>query len=250
MQISNLKQKAKRFKLDSSDILPLAFAGLSVGVVMLSFAVFWLAASFSKLANQKTPTLVQQVDGRSFTVRPAAYNYREPQAIRQLVQDWAVMTFTWGSLPGQQKDDSKSDEGVKVANGDRVPTTSWEASFVLDPDFRDTFLTQLATELVPDSVFTGGTSAVLVPQNISEPQFAGEGRWQVDLVATRIVFDDTNPSGYSIPFNRTFYVKAVEPPQNPLKENATDYQRAIYRMRERGLMIEEIRPLSTGEFTK
>ena len=51
MEITELNRKRKLPKLDSSDILPLAFAGLSIGVFILAIALFWLAVSFSKLAN-------------------------------------------------------------------------------------------------------------------------------------------------------------------------------------------------------
>jgi hypothetical protein len=67
------------------------------------------------------------------------------------------------------------------------------------------------------------------------------------MVATRIIFDSTNPSGYSIPFNRTFYVKAIDPPQNPLTQTATEYQWVVYQMLESGLQIEEIRPFEEGK---
>jgi hypothetical protein len=245
MQITDLRRKAQRFKLDSSDILPLAFAGLSVGVLALSAALFWLAVSFSKLANQPVPTLVQQVDGRAFTVRPADYLHREPEVIRQLVSDWAVMTFTWGTLPGDSG--GVADEGVKVSRHERVPTTAWEASFALAPDFRDSFLEKLATDIITDGVFEGTVSAVLVPQHISLPQAAGEGHWQVDLIATRIIFDSTNPAGLTVPFNRRFFVKAIEPPQEPLIANASEYQQVAYQMLEGGVQIVEIRPLTVEE---
>jgi hypothetical protein len=78
MQISELKRKSQRFRVDSTDILPLAFVGLSVATIVLSFGTIWLGISFAKLAAQKPPTLVQQVDGKAFTVRPMAYRYREP----------------------------------------------------------------------------------------------------------------------------------------------------------------------------
>ena len=153
MQITDLRRKVKPFKLDSSDILPLAFAGLSFGVAVLAMAVFWLAVSFSRLANQATPTLVQQVDGRAFTVRPADSLHREPEVIRRLVSDWAVMTFTWGKLPNDQS--PVVDEGVEVVGQKRVPTSAWEASFALSPDFRDAFLQKLAIKVVPETVFEG-----------------------------------------------------------------------------------------------
>jgi hypothetical protein len=249
MQISDLKRKSQRFKLDSTDILPLAFAALAVGVLMLAIATLWLAVSFSRLAGQKPPTLVQQVNGHAFTVRTADYRYREPEVLRRTVSDWAVMTFTWGKAPGSNS--KPTDEGKWVADKrERIPTSAWEVSFLLAPDFRDTFLTQLATEIVPQEVFKGQVAAVLVPQEISPPEVAGEGRWRIDLIATRLVFDETNPVGRTIPFNRTFFVRAVQPPQNPLAEQATEYQRIVYGMLERGVQIEEIRPLEREESAK
>jgi hypothetical protein len=245
MQFSHLLRKRRLPKVDSSDILPLAFAGLSLGLLTLSTAFFWIAFSLAKVANQKPPTLVQQVDGKAFTVRPADYTYREPEVIRRVVSDWATMTFTWGTLPGNQT--KTSDEGIEVNGGKRVPSAAWAASFLLAPDFRDEFLAQLSNEVIPEGVFSGEISAVLVPQQISPPQALEEGRWKVDLLATRIIFDPSNPSGTTIPFNRRIYLKAVEPPHSPLKEKSTEEQRVVYKSLEGGLQIEEIRPIQSEE---
>ncbi len=250
MQISDLKRKSQRFKLDSTDILPMAFAGLAVGVLILSIATLWLAVSFSGLAGQKPPTLVQQVNGHAFTVRAADYRYREPELLRRTVSDWAVMTFTWGKAPGSNSTTPKDEGKLIEGKQERIPTSAWEASFLLASDFRDTFLTQLATEIVPQEVFKGQVAAVLVPQEVSPPEVAGEGRWRIDLIATRLVFDEVNPAGRTTPFNRTFFVRAVQPPQNPLVEQATEYQRIVYSMLERGVQIEEIRPLEREESAK
>ncbi len=241
MQISELKRKSQRFKIDSSDILPLAFAGLSITTVIVGVSTIWLGVSFSKLSAQKPPTLVQQVDGQAFTVRPMAAQYREPEVIRRTVSDWAVMTFTWGKPPGSEN--TQTDAGKVVGKQARIPTTAWEAAFLLAPDFRDTFMQQLATEIVPQEIFQGKVAAVLIPQNVSMPEAAGDGRWRVDLVATRIVFDAANPAGRSIPFNRSFFVRAIPPPQTPLENAANEYQQVVYRVLERGVQIEEIRPI-------
>ncbi|MEM8503378.1 MAG: hypothetical protein AAF716_09525 [Cyanobacteria bacterium P01_D01_bin.1] len=245
MQLSHLIRKRKLPRVDSSDILPLAFAGLSAGVLILSISFFWLAFSFSKVANQKAPTLVQQVNGKAFTVRPADYLYREPEVIRRVVSDWATMTFTWGTLSGNEA--KTADEGIEVADGKRVPSSAWAASFMISPDFRDQFLQQLSNDIIPEGVFSAEVSAVLVPQQISPPQALGEGRWQVDLMATRVVFDSSNPAGTTIPFNRRLYLRAVEPPQSPLKEEASTQQQVIYQSLESGLQIEEIRPIRSEE---
>ena len=245
MQFSHLLQKRKLPKVDSSDILPLAFAGLSIGVLVLSIAFFWLAFSLAKVSNQKPPTLVQQVDGKAFTVRAADYTYREPEVIRRVVSDWATMTFTWGTLPGNQA--KPADEGIEVGSGERVPSPAWAASFLLAPDFRDEFLNQLSTEVIPEGVFSGEISAVLVPQQISPPQALGEGEWQVDLMATRIIFDSINPAGTTMPFNRRIYLRAVEPPRSPLPDQPTKEQQVVYQSLESGLQIEEIRPIQQEE---
>ncbi|MEL7086730.1 MAG: hypothetical protein AAGM36_19795 [Cyanobacteria bacterium J06597_1] len=248
MQLSHLLRKRKLPRIDSSDILPLAFAGLSLGVLALSIGFFSLAFSLAKVANKQPPTLVQQVDGKAFTVRPADYTHREPEVIRRVVSDWATMTFTWGTLPGNQVHQTTSaDEGIAVAGDKQVPATAWAASFLLAPDFRDEFLKQLSEDVIPEGVFGGDVSAVLIPQQISQPQSAGEGRWQVDLMSTRILFDQANPAGTTIPFNRRLYLRAVEPPQSPLPEDSTPQQRVIYQSLESGLQIEEIRPIHAEE---
>ncbi|MEL6491576.1 MAG: hypothetical protein AAFV85_11100 [Cyanobacteria bacterium J06634_6] len=245
MQLSHLLRKRKLPSVDSSDILPIAFAGLSISILTLSIAFFWLAFSLAKVSNQKPPTLVQQIDGKAFTVRPADYLYREPEVIRRVVSDWATMTFTWGTLPGNQV--KEPDEGIEVAGGKRVPKSTWITSFLIAPDFRDQFLQQLSQDIIPEGVFSGDVSAVLIPQQISPPQVLGEGRWQVDLMATRVIFDSSNPAGTTIPFNRRLYLRAVEPPQSPLKEQAAPQQQVIYQSLESGLQIEEIRPLRLEE---
>ena len=245
MQIFNSHRPINLPPIHSSDILPMAFAGLSVGVLMLSVSQFWLAVSVSRLSNRQAPTLVQQVNGQAYTVRPADYRYREPEVIRKAVSDWAMMTFTWGQLPGDRQ--PPVDDGVKVAGGKRIPTAAWEASFMLAPDFRDAFLQTLAAEVIPEGVFDGRVSAVLIPQHVSPPEAIGDGRWQVDLIATRILFDEANPSGTTIPFNRRVTLQAVDPPNTPLIPEATDYQQVAYRLLEGGLQIQELRPITAED---
>jgi hypothetical protein len=245
-KINKLKQS--RLRMDSSDILPLAFLGLSIASVCSAIAIIWLAVSFSKLVNKPSPTLVQQVDGKAFVVRPEEYYYREPELIRKTVSDWAVMTFSWGTV-SDSKPSKQKDSGVDVGGRKKVPRSTWEASFLLTPDFRDAFLDKLAKEVIPAGVFDGKVSQVIVPQSVSPPQSAGVGRWKVDMVATRILFDGVNPLGHAIPINRTFYVRAIDPPTTPLKENANEYQRVVYQMLAAGLQIEEIRPLDAEGMT-
>lgn len=253
MQISQLRQRLKRSPIDESDILPLAFVGLAVGEVILALGLVWVGHSVSQMANKPAPTLVQKLDGQAFAVRSTDHNYREPEVIRQLVHEWATFTYSWsGKLPTSaaknSKADSANDEGIRVQSG-RVPTVAWQASFLLASDansnFREAFLEQLTKIPGEEGIFSGATKTVFVVQHVSDPQqLAGAaGRWQVDVVANLIVFDRVHPAGYTVPWNNSYFVRAVDPPQSPLPDQSNDYQRIIYQLRQRGLEIENIVPL-------
>lgn len=251
MQISELRKRLKRSTLDSSDILPLAFVGLAIGEMLLAIGLIWIGHSINQIAQKPAPTLVQKVDGQAFTVRSTDHDYREPQVIRQLVQEWAALTYTWSgkvttTIAGKAQSPTK-DEGIKVKNK-RVPTVAWQASFLLSSDsessFREAFLEELTKMPHLEGVLAGNTKTVLVVQHVSEPQaLAGTtGRWQVNLVANLIVVDRNHPAGITIPWNHAYFVRAVEPPQTPLPDPASDYQQVIYQLRQRGLEIEKILP--------
>lgn len=252
MQIFELQRRLKRLPVDESDILPIAFVGLVFGEVILAIGLIWVGHSVSQIANKPAPTLVQRVDGQAFAVRTADRDYREPEVIRQLIQEWVSFTYTWsGKLPSanvKEKAKSLADEGMRLKSG-RVPTVAWQASFLLASDaksnFREAFLEELTKIPGVDGVFSGSTKTVMVIQHVSDPQLlAGEtGRWQVDVVANLIVFDRTHPAGNTIPWNNSYIVRTVDPPQTPMPDKASDYQQIIYQLRQRGLEIENVVPL-------
>ncbi len=251
MQISELRRRLKRLPVDESDILPIAFVGLVFGEVILAIGLVWVGHSVAQIANKPAPTLVQRVDGQAFAVRAADREYREPEVIRQLIHEWVSFTYTWsGKLPSanaKEKGQSLADEGIQLKNG-RVPTVAWQASFLLASDaksnFREAFLEELTKIPGADGVFSGSTKTVMVIQHVSDPQLlAGEtGRWQVDVVANLILFDRAHPAGNTIPWNNSYIVRSVDPPQTPLPDKASDYQKIIYQLRQRGLEIENIVP--------
>jgi hypothetical protein len=184
--------------------LPLAFAGLSVGAVML-LIIDAVAGCVGITIGQSEAADPGAAGGwsRLLPLRPADYQYREPEVIRQVVSDWAVMTFTWGKLPGNTESPSMTVSRLQCAIGFRKrpgkPRFCWPLTFAM-PSF-----STLATEVIPDGVFDGQVSAVLIPQHISPPQAIGEGRWQVDLVATRVVFEASNPSGTTLTVQPTHH---------------------------------------------
>ena len=180
------------------------------------------------LATRKT-TFVQLVDGRAVAIREAAGTYRTPDLVKNVARQWTILTWTWDSkLP----DTSKLDAGQKVGN-DRLTTTAYLASFLLQgktkpngSSFRAESRNAIA-QLTSASVFSGSTRSTILISYLSEPRTVAPGRYEVDMVATRNVIDQSGQIE-EIPFNRTFVLDAVDIPQSPLGKDATEVERAVY----------------------
>jgi hypothetical protein len=196
------------------------------------------------LARRPVPSLVQLVDGHSISAEAVDPSQRTPEVIQQFVKTSMGLMFTWNSQ-GQPADtttaNTPADQGVPIGHG-RITTTSWQASFALKEDFRTAFLDQVAA-ITPPGVFNGSAQSVLNIETISTPRELQAGYWQVDMVAHLLIFDPTHPQGLAVPFNKSLFVQAVEPATDPLPEISTPLQKAVYRLRENGLEITEIRDL-------
>jgi len=243
MQI--LKQK-QRF--DSSDILPLfALGTLGLQVLLLLISLGSVVSLWS-IAHKPAPAMVQLLDGHSIAMEPVDTNQRTPSTIRQFTKDSLGLMFTWSSKIQANKDnanpgspDSVKDPGVSVGTG-RITTSSWQSSFALREDFRNSFLEQVA-KLTPSDVFSGNAQSVLSFESISQPRLIKPGEWQVDLVANLLIFDSAHPQGNAIPFNKSVFVTAIEPTTDPLPEQSSPIQKAVYHVQANGLQIREIRDL-------
>lgn len=243
MQI--LKQK-QRF--DSSDILPLfALGTLGLQVLLLLISLGSVISLWS-IAHKPAPAMVQLLDGHSIAMEPVDTNQRSPATIRQFTKDSLGLMFTWNSKIQSNKDDANpsspdavKDPGVSVGTG-RITTSSWQSSFALREDFRNSFLEQVA-KLTPSDVFSGNAQSVLSFESISQPKLIKPGEWQVDLVANLLIFDSAHPQGNAIPFNKTVFVTAIEPTTDPLPEQSSPIQKAVYHVQANGLQIREIRDL-------
>jgi hypothetical protein len=101
--------------------------------------------------------------------------------------------------------------------------------------------------MTPDDVFSNQAQSVFNVVSLSEPLSAGEGEWELEMVANLIIFDRSTPRGRAIPFNKRIFLRAVEPPSDPLREEATSIQQAVYQIRSAGLEITEMHDLLDGD---
>ncbi|KAM3089838.1 hypothetical protein ACKFKG_32105 [Phormidesmis sp. 146-35] len=232
---------------ESKNLLPTCFVGLSIFVGLQTLLVLFLSVKVNDLATRKT-TFVQLVDGRAVAVREEAVTYRIPDLVKNVARQWTILTWTWDSkLPGT----SKPDAGQKIGSN-RLPTTAYLASFLLQgktkssgSSFREESRKAIA-ELTPAGVFNGNTRSTILISYVSEPRTIAPGKYEVDMVATRNVIDQSGQTE-EIPFNRTFTLEAVDIPRSPLGKDATDIERAVYNVREAGLEITDIKPFNPNQ---
>ena len=204
----------------------------------------------SKIADTKTPTLVELNDGTSVNVVPIGHSDRTPLAVTNFVGQTMVGLMNWNALPkptdSYTTDPTKKpmlDRGVQSGNR-KVPTETWAASFALSEDFRDSFLKGLAL-LTPQDVFSGQTQSFLIVRHLSEPHKQSEGKWSVDLIANLVIFHNSNQVSKAISFNKTIFVRAIDTPL--LSTHADELQKTIYQARKAGLEIYKIQDFELGK---
>ncbi|MEM8502254.1 MAG: hypothetical protein AAF716_03770 [Cyanobacteria bacterium P01_D01_bin.1] len=200
------------------------------------------------IGGKATPSLVQLEDGRSIAVEPVGKYDRTPKVIVEFVRESLSQLFTWNAT---SKIDAQgttrtivSDDGVEI-EGDRITTRTWRASFSIAEDFRTQMLAEIAS-LTPDEIFSGTAQSVLNIDSIATPVEIEPGLWEVDVVATLLIFNSRHPEGLAVPFNKKMVIAAVEPSQDPLPEETTSIQKAVYQTRASGLMIQEMYELQEG----
>ena len=240
------KEIFKQKILQQSNLLPLLiWASLGIGSISLVLAFLNTLLSLY-IAGKDVPTLVQLQGGQSALVEPADSRFRSNALIKSFAEESMSQLFTWNTV-SQNNDGSRSlsDKGVSVGDGRKVPTRTWQASFSLANDFRETFMQEMATSFIPAGVLTGDAQSALLVESLTEPRPLGNGLWELDMVAFIVIFDGRNPQGKATPFNKTLVVRAVEPSIDPLPEETTPIQKAVYQTRAKGLEIYEIYELSS-----
>ena len=227
---------------ESKNLLAILQLGILGTQVVMLVLVGSIAVRQNALANRQ-PTMAQLINGDTIYVSEQERNWRYPEVIRKVVSDWTTLTFNWeGTIAGSDK----PDEGVRVTGGGKVPLNTWFASILLEADFAEASLQEIA-KLVPASIFTGQTRGVVVINYVSEPRQIAPKRWQVDMVATRLLIDRQSGSSKREAFNRTFTLETVEIPRSPLGKDASVVEQKIYEIRAAGLQIIDIAPFDPDQ---
>jgi hypothetical protein len=228
-------------KLTHPALLPEAKNWLALCFVILTSINFFtlilhlfIASRMNSLASLRT-TQVQLINGQTYYVSERDQRFRYPSVIQNFIKTWAELTFNWDSkLPGTNETDS----GIKV-NSKRVPTSTYFASLLMEPEFGKASLDKIA-DLVPSTVFSGQVRSTIIISFLSEPREIRPGEWEIDMIATRLIVDRSLGKDERIPFNRTFRIKAVEIQTATLGEQASAFEQKVYEIRSAGLEINKI----------
>lgn len=237
------KVRRPNLLIDSKDILPLCFVGLTTFSLISFLFLFFLSFKVNQLAARKT-TFVQLVNGRALVMSEQHYLYRHPEVIKNTVRQWANLTFNWdGIIPGTKE----LDKGRNLGKGKRVTTNAYIASFLIQSGkkgFRNAVLEELAN-ITPARVFNGQVRSKIIISYLSAPRQVKMGEWEIDMVATRVLVNLPGGADEEINFNRTFRLKAVDIP-SPQSNDSSALEQQLYEIRSAGLEIVKISEF-TGE---
>jgi hypothetical protein len=204
--------------------------------------LMFFATVLYRLAVRPSPTLVQNLEGGAVVVTAASATYREPELIRRFVGETAV-----GLYSASRKESNPSSFGVSLNTKNKdsvVTTTAWEVAFSLSEkdNYREAFLEQLAEyqKKLPVNIWTSKANIFLKVSHIREPEELEKGKWKVDIIAYLLLFDQGQLLGKAIPFNKSFYVQAVDNPPLLLGEEATPIQQTVWNSRQAQLEIYDI----------
>ena len=236
--LKSLKQvRRPKILLDSKDILPLCFIGLTTFSLLSFLFILFLSFKVNQLSERKT-TFVQLVNGRALVMSEQDYLYRYPEVIKNTVRQWANLTFNWDGVIGATKE---LDKGQDIGKGKRVTTNAYFGSFLIQQGkggFRQPLLQQLA-EITPQRIFNGQVRSKIIISYLSNPRQTRLGEWEVDMVATRVLVNMNGGTDEEIAINRTFTLQAVDIPQPP-ENNASVLEKQLYEIRSAGLEITKI----------
>lgn len=228
--LPNVSQEAH--STNQQNIILLGLIGSNVLTLLM---MFWLAASVSRLANRKAPTLVQQVGGQAFIAEPIDYSYRDPQVIQNVAREWALLNFSFGTLP--QINHQTEEVSYK---GKNLPEQTVTASYLLTDNTRDAYLKGFAQNIYTADAQRGGLSSLYMPYRISEPKQVEPGLWEVDVIGSRLITTPENPSGEMVATNVRLEMVAAEVPLLALEEDPSAAAKTTYRLLESGIRIKKI----------
>lgn len=212
-------------------------AGMSqvvlLAVLVLVELLQWLF--IYQIASRPVPSLMQLQDGTAMQVEAIAPHERTPASIRSYV--YAALTALFTATGTVQDSSGKWVEDRQFQIGDRpVATSAWAASHALAGDFPRASMLERIASITPSEVFEANaqTEVHLEIRNLSDPIPVGDGQWQVDVVATRVITQQGIETD-RLPFNKSVFVRAIEPYRAP--EGATPTTLAMQEYRSGGMEI-------------
>ena len=237
--LASTTEDIKHIPIRKESSVIVVLSGLALALAVSALCNLVLIANNRSLAVKKS-VYVQQPDGYTGIAQEFDQTHREAEVIKKTATTWMQMSFEWDSqIPGADY----TDKGIKVGK-QTVPTKTYLASFLMEPGFREEFLTLLGRDVLPQTVFSGNHQSVVRFYSVSEPRQVASAKWEVDIVATRVDRSANGEIG-EIPLNRTIALKAVPPIEPSLgEEEPLAWRRKVYSLSTNGLMITEVTPLT------
>lgn len=201
---------------NQTNIVPL-FAIGTFGLHLLTLLLLMFHGGMLQQVKRKSvpQTLVQLEDGRVITADAKSSWERDRQTIRRFVGEAMTLMFTW----------SPKQSSIVV----------WDiSSDLLRNDFKREF-----ADNFNNFELESPEQNVLVIQKISQPEVISDGKWKVELEASRLIFSRGDNLGKSIPFNKQILVETKDE-VTPLPRFSTPLNLAVYRLGEAKMQIYNI----------
>jgi len=235
-----LKERLKFIPIRNESTMVYILLGLSGSLFFITLIALITAFSNQSLAK-RGKVYVQMDSGKTEAVQEFNVEHRDPKIIQSTITAWIQLTYEWDNrIPGTEA----FDKGIKVnRNNVSVPTKVYLGSYLLEDGFREAFLNQLGTTVIPKNVARGSTRSVVRFYSLGTPTQVSQSQWQMDIVSTRIESSPTQMLR-EVPMNWTITVKAIPyvPPTFGQDEPLV-WRQKIYELLSNGLIITDIVPL-------
>ena len=242
-----------KVRIGERDILALSFAGLTLCSLLITAATWWSARSCSLLEQGDRATLVQQLDGTAFIANPKSANYRDPELVRNYVNNWVGHTFSLSgefNLGGKQR---LKDRGLEIG-GQQIPTNVVSGAYAWSANKRQAFIKAYLQEgFVPEDYFANDIRRVTQEveiDSLGEARLIDEEKqiFSVNVIATISKLHNGKPTGEVDYYRRKILVASIPLPQKKPNQKDSIHQQLSYQWRKEGLQIQQINPLTFKEY--
>lgn len=200
------------------------FAVVTFGLNLIGFLLLIFHWSMLQQITEKPPqNLVQLVDGRTITVGTQPKIQRHPEVIRRMVGETMTLMFTWSQKQPTQ---------VIWDNTSALFSNSLKQKVASDI-FQILPMNNIKTPL-------NNTESVFIIQKISQPEQIADGKWKLEILASSIIYNDSDKNGYKIPFNKQIIISTADDREISLPSNPLPIHSAISRLGEAKLQIDNI----------